>query len=58
MTTDQERKPTRGLASASEQTREEVARMGGEAVSRDRNHMAEIGRKGGERSGENRRNQQ
>ncbi len=38
----------RGLASADEETREEVARMGGEAVSQDREHMAEIGRKGGE----------
>jgi hypothetical protein len=28
-------------------SREEAARKGGEAVSRDREHMAEIGRKGG-----------
>lgn len=37
----------RGLASASEATRERVARAGGAAVSQDREHMAEIGRKGG-----------
>ncbi len=34
--------------SGSEETRQ-AARKGGEAVSRDREHMAEIGRKGGER---------
>ena len=38
----------RGLGSSDEKTREEVARKGGEAVSRDREHMAQIGRKGGE----------
>lgn len=54
---NQNRNEQRGLASADQETREEVARMGGEAVSRDREHMAEIGRKGGERSGENRRNE-
>lgn len=53
----QNRNEQRGLASADEETRERVARMGGEAVSRDREHMAEIGRKGGERSGESRRNE-
>ena len=31
----------------------EAGRKGGEAVSRDRDHMAEIGRKGGEASGGN-----
>lgn len=31
--------------------RSEAARKGGEAVSEDREHMAEIGRKGGEKSG-------
>ena len=44
----------RGLASADEQTREEVARKGGEAVSQDREHMSEIGRKGGEAVSEDR----
>ena len=34
--------------------RKEAARKGGLAVSRDREHMAEIGRKGGESSGESR----
>jgi len=38
----------RGLASADPKTRAEVARKGGEAVSRNREHMANIGRKGGE----------
>lgn len=38
----------RGLASADQQTREEVARKGGESISKDREHMSEIGRKGGE----------
>ncbi len=44
----------RGLANASKDMREEVARMGGEAVSKDREHMARIGSRGGERSAENR----
>ncbi|MFZ9301196.1 MAG: general stress protein [Chitinophagaceae bacterium] len=38
----------RGLASADPQTRAAVARKGGEAVSRNREHMAAIGRKGGQ----------
>lgn len=38
----------RGLASADPKTRQEVARKGGEAVSRNREHMAAIGRKGGQ----------
>jgi general stress protein YciG len=38
----------RGLASADPKTRAEVARKGGEAVSRNREHMATIGRKGGQ----------
>jgi general stress protein YciG len=38
----------RGLASADPKTRAEVARKGGEAVSRNREHMAAIGRKGGQ----------
>lgn len=36
-----------GLASADTQTRQRVAHSGGRAVSQDRRHMAEIGRKGG-----------
>ncbi len=45
----------RGLASANQETREQVARKGGEAVSQDREHMAEIGRRGGKSSSRNRR---
>lgn len=41
----------RGLAAADEETRVRVARAGGEAVSRDREHMAAIGRRGGQASG-------
>lgn len=44
----------RGLASADEETRQRVASMGGRAVSEDREHMAGIGRKGGEQSRSNR----
>lgn len=44
----------RGLEAANEQTRERVARAGGEAVSQDREHMSEIGRKGGEAVSRNR----
>ena len=40
----------RGLANADQKTREQVARKGGEAVSRNKEHMAEIGKKGGEHS--------
>jgi len=40
----------RGLASADEETKERVARKGGETISRDTEHMAEIGKKGGEAS--------
>ncbi len=46
----QQRGKGRGLASADEATRARVARAGGEAVSRDRTHMAEIGREGGKHS--------
>jgi len=51
---DQEKQPIRspaskrGLASADEETRKAVARKGGQAVSKNRNHMASIGRKGGQ----------
>jgi uncharacterized protein len=44
----------RGLASADPKTRAEVARKGGEAVSRNREHMAAIGRKGGQRVSQDR----
>jgi uncharacterized protein len=44
----------RGLASADEETRQRVASLGGRAVSENREHMAEIGRKGGEKSRSNR----
>jgi len=54
---NQNRNEQRGLASADQETREQVARKGGEAVSQDREHMAEIGRRGGESSGRNRREQ-
>jgi uncharacterized protein len=39
---------TRGLASADPKTRAAVARKGGEAISKNREHMAMIGRKGGQ----------
>ena len=42
----------RGFASMSPEEQREIARMGGEAVSEDREHMAQIGRKGGEASAE------
>lgn len=45
---DQKGTSNRGLASADERTRQEVAKKGGEAVSRNREHMSEIGRRGGE----------
>ncbi|HEU0050897.1 MAG TPA: stress-induced protein [Patescibacteria group bacterium] len=44
-----EERNKRGLASADEETRSRVAHLGGEAVSRNREHMAAIGRKGGEK---------
>jgi len=37
-----------------EEKQRKIAQKGGEAVSRDREHMSEIGRKGGEASGGNR----
>src|SRR5687767_2240557 len=39
---------TRKECSMAESKREEAARKGGEAVSRDREHMAEIGKRGAE----------
>ena len=38
----------RGFAAMDEKTQKEIARKGGESVSRDRDHMSEIGQKGGE----------
>ena len=42
----------RGFASMGEAEQRELARMGGTAVSENREHMAQIGRKGGEASAE------
>ncbi|MGO4551095.1 KGG domain-containing protein [Lysobacter sp. 2RAF19] len=44
----------RGFASMDPETQRKIAQKGGEAVSRDREHMSMIGRKGGEASGGNR----
>lgn len=44
----------RGFAAMDSSLQKEIARKGGEAVSRDREHMAEIGRKGGEAVSKNR----
>ena len=41
----------RGFAAMDQQTQRRIAQKGGEAVSRDRQHMSEIGRKGGVASG-------
>lgn len=38
---------TRGFAAMDEQKQRSIARKGGEAVSRDREHMSEIGKMGG-----------
>jgi hypothetical protein len=46
----------RGFASMDQAQQREIARMGGEAVSGNREHMAMIGRKGGEASAESRAN--
>ncbi len=45
----------KGFASMSPEMRREIARKGGLATSANSAHMAEIGRKGGEASGRNRR---
>lgn len=42
----------RGFASMSDADQRQIARMGGTAVSGNREHMAQIGRKGGEASAE------
>jgi general stress protein YciG len=44
----------RGFAAMSEEERRRIAEKGGETVSRDREHMSEIGRKGGEARAEGR----
>jgi hypothetical protein len=44
----------RGFAAMSDSDQREIARKGGEAVSQDRQHMADIGRKGGSASAESR----
>lgn len=41
------RKPPRGLAAASPETRAQVASIGGLAISKNRAHMSAIGRLGG-----------
>jgi general stress protein YciG len=41
----------RGFASMDSEQQRAIARKGGNAVSRNREHMAEIGRKGGNASG-------
>ncbi len=44
----------RGFASMDDNKQRDIARKGGEAVSKNREHMAEIGRKGGEEVSKNR----
>jgi general stress protein YciG len=44
----------RGFAAMDPEERRRIAEKGGQAVSKDREHMSEIGRKGGEASGEKR----
>lgn len=41
------KKSNRGFAAMSPEKQREIASKGGKAVSRDRQHMADIGRKGG-----------
>jgi uncharacterized protein len=48
------RTANRGFASMDPEQQRAIARKGGEAVSRNREHMAQIGRKGGESSGQRR----
>lgn len=58
MTTEQDTHSDQGSLQNTEQghktSREEAARKGGQAVSRNREHMAEIGRKGGQAVSRNR----
>ena len=44
----------KGFASMDREQQRAIARKGGLAVSQNRQHMAEIGRKGGENSGKSR----
>ena len=46
--TNQKKDSKRGLASVDEETRERVAREGGEARAEDKEGLREAGRKGGE----------
>lgn len=46
----------RGFASMDPARQREIARKGGATVSQNREHMAQIGRKGGEASGTSRSN--
>jgi uncharacterized protein len=50
-------KKKQGFGAIDPEQQRAIARKGGEAVSRNREHMAAIGRKGGERSGEARSKQ-
>jgi hypothetical protein len=50
-TPDNNTRSNRGFASMDPETQRKIAQKGGEAVSRDREHMSTIGRKGGEASG-------
>lgn len=45
----------RGFASMNVETRKKIASLGGKAVSSNKEHMAIIGKKGGEISGKSRR---
>ena len=51
----QDKSDERGFAGLDAEERRRIAEKGGETVSKDREHMSEIGRKGGEASGEKRR---
>ena len=44
----------RGFAAMDEKQQKEIAKKGGEAVSKNREHMAQIGKKGGEAVSANR----
>jgi general stress protein YciG len=51
----QDKSEERGFAAMDPEERRRIAEKGGAAVSKDREHMSEIGRKGGEASGEKRK---
>jgi general stress protein YciG len=46
--TNEDKNSKKGLASADEETRERVAKAGGEARAEDKEGLSEAGRKGGE----------